>query len=253
LLHEPAMRRRPAVRTAPLVLAAALLTAVPAAFGEQTYVTRFDAFTGYTFLNSPQISLMEHGFHFQAGVRPSTRYSIGFDYSISAGDLQLTPDLLPDNLQQSLNSKIAGAKALGVLPAGYQLVVPAHSRTQTFTIGPQLAFRHWAAVTLFLRPSIGAIYETATPQVAAADAFATGVVSSFKALGILPVSGTKTDWTYFYGVGGGIDFNFSRHVSWRVQADLVRDHLFNDVLKNSRGTVRFSVGPCFNFGKNIVE
>jgi hypothetical protein len=31
----------------------------------------------------------------------------------------------------------------------------------------------------------------------------------------------------------------------------VYDHLFNDVLKDGRWTVRFSIGPCFNFGRNI--
>jgi hypothetical protein len=70
--------------------------------------------------------------------------------------------------------------------------------------------------------------------------------------GLAP-AGHKTDWTYFYGFGGGADFNFSKHFSLRVQADLVRDHLFNDILRDARGTIRFSVGPAFNFGRNIVE
>jgi hypothetical protein len=30
-----------------------------------------------------------------------------------------------------------------------------------------------------------------------------------------------------------------------------RGHLFNDLLRNGRWTVRFSAGPAFNFGKNI--
>jgi hypothetical protein len=57
----------------------------------------------------------------------------------------------------------------------------------------------------------------------------------------------------FVGFGGGFDILFSKHVGWRTQADLVYDHLFNDLLKDARFTVRFSAGPCFNFGKNIVE
>jgi hypothetical protein len=32
----------------------------------------------------------------------------------------------------------------------------------------------------------------------------------------------------------------------------VWDHLFNDLLKDGRWTTRFSIGPCFNFGGNIV-
>jgi len=42
-------------------------------------------------------------------------------------------------------------------------------------------------------------------------------------------------------------------VALRMQADLVHDHLFSDLLQNGRMTVRFSIGPCFNFGKNILK
>lgn len=59
----------------------------------------------------------------------------------------------------------------------------------------------------------------------------------------LAPSGKKTDWTKFYGVGGGVDFNLTKHFALRVQADFVRDHLFDDLLKDSRNTVRFSIGP----------
>jgi hypothetical protein len=230
-----------------------LLLTVPAAFGGQRYVTRYDAFAGYTFLDSPQISLFENGFHFQVGVRPTTWYSLGFDYSVSRGDLTLTPDLLPSNLQQLLDAKLAAAKAAGLVPASYELAVPAHSVTHSLTVGPQLAYRRWNLITLFLRPSVGAIREAATPKVHTGDVFAAGVVSSFKTMGLVPASGTVTDWTIFYGFGGGVDLNLSKHISWRIQADLVRDHLFPDILKNSRGTVRFSVGPAFNFGRNIAS
>jgi hypothetical protein len=226
------------------ILAALFILAGPV-FGQQSYVTRYDLFTGYTYLNSPKISLPEHGFHLQAGVRPTTWYSLGFDYSVSSGDLILTPDLLPTSLQQQLGAQLAQLAAAGRLPAGYKLSVGAHSNTQTFTIGPQLAYRHFEKVTLFLRPSIGAIREVAKP--APTDPIAAGIAAE------LAPSGKKRDWTAFYGFGGGMDLNFSKHVALRVQADLVRDHLFNDLLRDSRGTVRFSIGPCFNFGHNIVE
>jgi hypothetical protein len=227
-----------------IALVALFALALPA-FAQQSYVSRYDIFTGYTFLNSPKISLMEHGFHLQAGFRPKTWYSIGFDYSVTAGDLSLTPDLLPTALQQSLAAQLGQLAAIGRLPAGYKLNVSARSNTQTFTMGPQLAYRHFEKVTLFLRPSIGAIHELATPH--PADPIAAGVVAN------LAPSGSKQDWTYFYGFGGGADFLFSKHVGLRVQADLVRDHLFNDIMRESRGTVRFSIGPCFNFGRNIKE
>jgi len=222
------------------------LTAL-SAYGQQTYVTRFDVFAGYAYLNSPHVSLVENGFQFQAGVRPKTWLSLGFDYSRATGDLMLNPSLLITSLQQQLNTQLAGAKAYGLLPSGYALNIPAHSVTQTFAAGPQLAFRHWKAVTLFVRPDLGAMHERATPSPAAGDWFAAAAVAN------LAPDGYKTDWVAFYGFGGGVDLNFSKHVGLRVQADFVHDHLFSDLLQDSRNTVRISVGPCFNLGKNIAH
>jgi len=218
------------------LLAVALLLSSPSIFGQQTYVPRYDAFVGYAFLDSPHVSLFENGAHFQFGVRPKPWVSLGVDYSVSMGDLTLTPDLLTTALQQKLAAE---------LPAGYALSVSSHSRTQTFAAGPQLAYRHYSKVTLFVRPSIGAIYERATPH--PTDVITTAVVNQ------LAPSGYKTDWTPFYGFGGGADLIFSKHVALRVQADLVYDHLFSDILKDGRLTTRFSIGPCFNFGKNIKK
>ena len=76
------------------LLAALLMLTAPAQAQKQTYVSQFDAFGGYAFLDSPSIGLLEHGFAAQFGFRPKTWYSVGFDYSISGGDLTLTPNLL---------------------------------------------------------------------------------------------------------------------------------------------------------------
>jgi len=215
------------------------------AYAEQSYVTRYDAFAGYSYLSSPKISLTGHGVQLQAGYRPRTWYSIGFDYSNFSGDLTLTPNLLPTELQQSLGKQLAYLAAVGKLPAGYSLVVPASSRTQTFALGPQLAFRHWEKTTLFVRPSLGAIYEEATPQ--PGDPIAKAIVA-----GLAP-DGRRSDWQGFYGVGGGFDINVNKHFAVRFQADWGWDHLFNDLLAEGRQTVRFSIGPAFNFGRNIKE
>jgi hypothetical protein len=231
------------IRILSLCFALLLLTAV--GYGQQSYVARYDLYAGYAFLDSPHIGLFENGFQLQFGVRPKTWYSIGFDYSRSTGDLTLVPNLLPTALEQQINAEIAGLIALHQLPAGYALSVPAHSISQTFALGPQLAYRHFSKVTLFLRPSLGAIHENATPK--PGDPFATAVAQS------LAPSGHKTDWTGFYGFGYGVDLLFSKHVALRVQGDLVYDHLFNDLLKDGRWTTRFSVGPCFNFGSNIAK
>ncbi len=238
--------RRAASRRETIILVFfALLFVATSAYGQQTYVTRFDTFAGYTFLRSPQVNLFENGFHFQIGVRPTTWYSLGFDYSIASGDLTITPDLLTTKLQSTLAPQLQYLIANHVLPADYKMSVMAHSRTQTATVGPQLAYRHFSKITLFFRPTAGLIFEEATPK--SGDAFVNSVVK-----GLVP-SGKKNDKTWFYGFGGGADFLVNNHLGLRVQADLVKDHLFDDLLMNSRWTMRFSVGPCFNFGKNIAK
>ena len=240
-------RRLASSRAAFFASLAVLLLAAAPAFGQQTFVTRFDAFTGYTYLNSPHVGLAENGFHFQAGVRVATWLSLGFDYSISAGDLTLTPDLLLPSIQQTLGAQMIALMKVGLLPATYSLTVPAHSRTQTFAAGPQLSYRRFKSVTLFLRPDLGAMHEVATPHAPSGDFFAQGVVTT------LAPTGQKTDWVAFWGIGGGADFNFSPHVGLRVQMDVVHDHMFSDLLTDGRNTVRVSIGPAFNFGHNIVK
>lgn len=228
----------------PRYLFLAMLLLPPAVFGQQTYVTRYDFYAGYANLNSPKIGLVEHGMQMQVGMRPRTWVSLGFDYSISSGDLTITPDLLPVALQQTLGAQLGQLAAAGRLPAGYQLTVPTSSVTNSFAAGPQFAYRHFKRVTLFVRPSMGAIREKATPN--PGEPIAAAIVKQ------LVPSGQKTDWQGFYGVGYGFDVLFTKHFAIRAQGDLVWDHLFNDLLQYGRWTSRFSVGPCFNFGRNIA-
>ena len=228
------------VRVAILYLFALALLLLPStAFGQQTYVSRFNTYIGYTFLDSPHVSLFENGLHFQAGVNPTTWLALGFDYSFSEGNLTLTPNLLTTTLQQELGKELSSL--------GYpisSLAVPSHSSTQTFAGGPQFEYRHFSKVTLFVRPSFGVIKELATPH-------PVGEVPSLVVASLLNGKSSTTDSTAFYGFGGGADWNFSQHLALRVQADLVYDHLFSNLLKDGRLTTRFSLGPCFNFGSNI--
>lgn len=222
-----------------------LLWPSSAALAQQDYITRYDVYAGYAFLDSPSIGLFENGMQAQIGMRRNRWLTLGFDYSYSRGDLLLTPDKLPDALRASLQQQLVGLVKAGVIPANYSLTVPASSISQTFAAGPQFSYRHFKAVTLFVRPSLGAIKEVATPK--PTDAVAKGIVAN------LAPTGKKNDWQGFYGFGYGVDLNVSRHFAIRVQGDLVYDHLFNDLLKDGRWTTRFSVGPAFNFGRNIVE
>ena len=235
--------RSAAPRTRSLFLACAIL--LPAlASGEQTYVTRYDAFVGPAVLSSPKIGLNETGVQLQVGFRPKKWVSIGFDYTWASGDLTLTPDLLTTQLQQQLGTQLAQLVAAGLLPPGYTLSIVSGSKTQTFAAGPQLAYRRWQSLTLFIRPDLGAIHEAATPR--PSDPIAKAIVAQ------LAPSGTTTDWTVFYGFGGGFDIKLWKNFALRAQADLVYDHLFPDLLQEGRYTVRFAVGPTFNFGRNIA-
>jgi opacity protein-like surface antigen len=83
----------------------------------------------------------------------------------------------------------------------------------------------------------------ATPR--PSDLIAKGVVAQ------LAPAGKKTDWTYFYGFGGGMEFNVTDHFALRFQADFAHDQMFNDLLKPGN-TIRFSVGPAVQWGKNVA-
>ena len=233
-----------------------MLLAVPV-FGQQSYVTRIDFYGGYGFLDSPKVSLFENGAAFQIGVRPKTWLSVGFDYTIAAGNLTILSTQLLPALQTQLQTAIGQGIAAGVFPppTSYNysaLYVPAHSKTQTFALGPELVYRHFSKVTLFVRPVYaGIIHETATPQ--PQDAVVKTLVFGVPGLPGLITGPSKTDSVWFVGFGGGFDILFGKHFAWRTQADLVWDHLFPDLLQEGRFTTRFSCGPAFNFGPNIKK
>ena len=137
-----------------------------------------------------------------------------------------------------------GQWSAGLVPANYQLAVPTNAKVQTFQIGPDIPIRKFEKVTFFVRPNLGAMQMTATPRPA-------DPISKMIVAGLAP-SGKKTDWTYFYGFGGGMEYNVTKHFGLRFQADFARDHAFNDLLR-AANSVRFSVGPSFQFGKNVGE
>jgi hypothetical protein len=226
-------------------LAVSLLLPAASAYAQQTFISRFDVYTGFAVIDSPALGLDEHnGFHLQAGMNPRRWFSLGGDYSEASGSELLTTDLLPAATQALVNGAQAQYIALGLLPANYRLAVPTDAATQTFAFGPQLACRHFSKATLFLRPSLGALRERAVPH--PADPFQKVIVA-----GLAP-AGFKLDWTGFYGVGGGADFALSKHIGLRAQMDFVYNHPFNDILANGRWTFRYSVGPSFHFGRNMA-
>jgi hypothetical protein len=206
----------------------------------QSYVGRFEVYEGSMYLNSPRMSLGEPGYHIQAGMRARRWLSFGFDYSRGTGNTSLTAPVLVGALQKQLNAAISS----GELPANYRLSIPIGTVTQTFAMGPQFPYRRFNKVTLFIRPTLGAVKEVATTH--PADVVGQVIVQTYAPTGKLE------DWTKFYGVGGGASLNFSKRFSLVVQADFVHDNLFNNILAD-RNTVRLSIGPGYQFGRNVTR
>jgi len=223
------------VKTRSLFIAIACLSAV--AFAQQDYVSRYDAFAGFSYLDSPKLNLAERGFDGEFGVNLNRWLALGGDYSIFTGHSDIHATDLKPAFQAQL---VPLLPLLGPNPA-----VPFDSTTYTFTFGPQINFRQLKWVTIFVRPAIGGMHETATlkpnsPLLALVTAQ-------------LAPSGKKTDLKPFYGVGGGFDLNATKHVAIRFAADYVHVNLFDDLLKEGRNSVRLAVGPTFRFGHNVAE
>lgn len=232
-------------RTVSLFFATFLLSvlAVPSALAQQTYVGRYDAFAGFTDLNTPALGLNQTGFHTQGGVVLRRWLSFGGDYSVVAGSEVLKPDLLPTALQQQVAPIILHLIQAGIIPPTYQLTVPANVFTQSFAAGPQFIYRRFSKTSLYLRPSFGAFRLAATPR-------PKDPVAATIALSLVP-SGHKVDWTGFYGFGGGAEFKITPHLGLFPQFDLVYNHPFNDILAHGTWTMRYSIGPVVHFGRNV--
>lgn len=227
-----------------LLLAAMLLTLSVCAFAQQDYVGRYDVFTGFSYLDSPKLNLQQRGFNTQIGVNLRRWLAFGVDYSIQEGRASLVVRDLKPSLQATLNG-LAG-------PAASLLSVPFDATTQTYTIGPQLTYRHMKKVTLFAHPSIGAIHENISLNASKGvpQPLASIIVAALVQSNIL--NSTKpNDTTYFYGLGGGADYNLTKHFHVRADVEFVHVFLYSDLLKDSRNSLRLSIGPTFSFGKNV--
>lgn len=206
-------------------------------FAQQTYVSRYDLFSGYSFLNTNKLNLFENGYNQEFGVNVRSWLAIGGDFSVFTGSNTLLPSMLKTSLQQELGA---------TLPPGYNLTMPSNSTTYTFSAGPQINIRKMRGVTFFVRPALGGLHETATlkPGDPIAKAVAQALVGS---------SLQKSDTVLFYGFGGGMDFNLSKHFAVRTAADYVHYNMFSNLLNGGENSVRFSVGPTFRFGENILR
>lgn len=239
---KPILRLKRNSWTLPLFICCFLLVNVSKA--QQTDVARYNLYAGFTDLDSPNYGLNQTGFHLQAGVNLRRSISAGFDYTVASGSEHLTQGKLTPAVQQELAPILLSFIQQGLIPATYQLSVPTDVFTQTFTIGGEYTNRHFEKVTLFVRPSLAALREVATPH-------PTDAVSTLIVQGLTP-SGHKLDWVGAYGAGGGADYLFTRNLALRAQLDVIYEHPFSDILENGRWTLRYSIGPSFSFGRNIL-
>lgn len=223
-----------------IVLCLFLFLSGVAAFSQQDYVGRFDAFGSYSFLTTPKLNLFERGFNGQFGVNARTWLAIGGDFSTFTGHSSLFPNMLATDKQAAL------APFLPLLPPGYSLYAPYNVTTYTFTAGPQINIRKLKAVTFFVHPSLGGLHQdtTARPK----DPIQTAVIA-----GLLGPKMKTSDTVLFVGIGGGIDLNVHKHMSIRFNTEIVHTGLYSGLLKGGQNNLRFSVGPAFHFGKNIVK
>jgi opacity protein-like surface antigen len=245
-----------------IALAALLLMISTCAFAQQDYVGRYDVYAGYSYLGSPKINLSQRGLNIQLGYNWNRWLAFGFDYSNQDG----RGTLVPNELKQPYFGEVDGLVLEGeagllteygvpTLPANYDAYVPFAARTQTFAAGPQLVFRNLPylkrkKIGLFLHPSLGAIHEHINLE--PHDIFTGFVMEELVAGGVLQTT-HPSDTTYFYGFGGGIEFNATKHVHLRTDVEFVHVNLFSGLLADSRNSVRVSVGPTFNFGKNVKK
>ena len=224
-------------------LALGLLLVSLSATAQQSNVSKYDVYAGFAGFETPWLNLAQRGFHTQVGQNLRPWLAVGFDYSEATGHNSLTARVLKPSLQQQLGAEIGALIRAGLLPPNYQLVVPTHAFSETFALGPQLEYRHFQPVTLFVRPSLGAIRQRVTPH--PADPVATAIVAQ-----LLP-SGSKLDWQGFYGFGGGLDWNATPHFGIRAQTDVVYWRLFDDLIAQGTWTTRYAMGVTYHCGRNI--
>ena len=230
-----------------LLVAVLLLTFSVCAFAQkdQNYIGRYDVYAGYTYLGSPDMNLSQRGLNVQTGVNLRKWLAFGVDYSIEFGKGTLTAS----KLKPALNQELVGM--LGQTLTN-ELMVPFDATTQTFAAGPNIVFHPRKKLAAFIHPSLGAIHENISidPSIGTPQPYPGLVVGALLQQGVIKTT-KPNDTTYFYGLGGGFEYAATKHVHIRTDIEFVHVYLYESLLANSRNSVRISIGPTFNFGKNI--
>jgi hypothetical protein len=213
----------------------ALFVSLPAV-AQQTDINRFTLYTGFDSMISPARSLTEYGFDLDFGVTLKPWVALGADFgAFGNGIMSGTGTIKGSETVYAPEVSAAGGDPSTIL-------VPFRSRTYTFAAGPQFYLRKWQKITLFARPGLGGIHETADLT------FPAGLGGLLTELQLPIPSSRQTATTWFVGVGGGCDFNLSRRVGLRVSVDWINTHLFSNLLTDRQNYARFTIGPTFRWG-----
>ena len=228
-----------------LLLLLLSLSVVTCLAQKQEYVGQYDAYFGFAYMTTPNMNLDQRGWQAQLGYNYRRWLALGFDTSYFGGNSSLTAPQLNNATVAKIGAGLAQLPP-GVIPPGFAVWTPYHANTYTITGGPQFNYRGFKWVTPFIHPDIGAMYQTV--DVHPPNALMAGIVTSLLGPGM-----KSSEWVAFFGVGGGVDVNVSKHVGLRFQTDWVRTAFFDNLLKNPQYTWRMSASPTFRFGKNVPK
>ena len=207
------------------------------AVAQQTDINRYTLYTGFDSMISPARSLTEYGFDVDFGVTVRPWVALGGDFG-ALGNSIISGS---GTINGSETVYAPAVTAVGGNPSLIQ--VPFKSTTYTFAAGPQFYLRKWQKITLFARPGLGGIHESADLT------FPPDLAPLLQELQIPIPSAHQTDTTWFVGVGGGCDFNLSRRVGLRVSVDWINTHLFSNLLTDRQNYARFTIGPTIRWGR----
>lgn len=214
------------------------------ALSQQTDINRYTIYTGFDYMMNPVQNLTQRGFDTDFGVTVKPWMGLGVDFSAS-GDAIISGGGTINGSHTIYAPTIDAAHQQfpTIVPPANMITVPFKSTTYTIAAGPQFYIRKWSKVTFLIRPGLGGIHESADLT------FPAGLGPLFEFLNLPAPKSHQTDTTWFFGVGGGFDINFSRRIALRFTADWIDTHLFSNLLTDRQNYLRLTVGPTFRWGK----
>ena len=222
-----------------VVVVLLVLMVAAVGFAQQGYVGRIDGFGSYSYFTSPRLNLVARGFNGQAGVNVNRWLAMGFDFSVFDGHTTLYPNMLSAGVKSNLAATLPPA----LLPSAY---IPYSARIYTYAAGPQINIRKLKWATFFVHPDLGALHADVTAN-------PTNPLQTLLVNNLVGPTGKTSDTVVFWGIGGGIDWNLTKHFGLRTATDLVRMNMFSSMLDGPRNSIRISVGPTVHFGKNLEK